>query len=199
MVANNLVICSWNANNVKGKISQVTEFLFRYKIDVFLVNETKLKGEETIKISGYNSMTKNRDNGAGGVAIIIKEGIPYERIDIKRQISLEYICVRLRSNLHIVGVYNRPLNHFTDGDLDSLLQVAQKVLVVGDMNARHANRNCHRNNMNGITLNKYVQNNNIAALYTDTPTHIPFNSGTPTTIDNNKQTSHKYNTPKYTK
>lgn len=178
-----LVIYSWNACGIRGKITEVTDFLYRKSVDILFINETKLKATETLKIRNYNSYCSNRENAAGGVAILIRRGIPHERVEIKRVVSIEHICIRLQSNIYLIAAYNKPSNSFSHSDLDSLLEVSNKVLVVGDLNARHTNWSCHRNNRNGLTLNSYIQNNNVTILHTDSPTHIPYNNGTPTFID----------------
>ena len=175
-----LEIYSWNAYGMRGKITEVTDFLNRKGVDILLINETKLKAMETLKIRNYNSYSSNRENAAGGVAILIGKEIPHERVEIKRMVAIEHICIKLQSNIYLIAAYIKPSNSFSHSNLDSLLEVSNKVLVV---NARHANWSCHRNNRNGLTLNSYIQNNNVTILHTDSPTRIPYNNGTPTFTD----------------
>ena len=63
--------------------------LIRSRIEnVIILNETWLRSDETIKIPGYRSITKNRENKigketkkGGGVAIIIQEDINFKVIE----------------------------------------------------------------------------------------------------------------------
>ena len=61
-----LVIYSWNAYGIRGKITEVTDFLNRKGVHILLINETKLKATETLKIRNYNSYSSNRENTPGG-------------------------------------------------------------------------------------------------------------------------------------
>lgn len=54
---------------------------------------------------------------------------------------------------------------------------------MGDLNARHNVWNCHINNSRGKLLYNYIQQNNCNVLFPDEPTHYPYSSNIPTTID----------------
>ncbi|KAM0734035.1 putative RNA-directed DNA polymerase from transposon X-element [Formica fusca] len=147
-----------------------------------LINETKLSAKDNYKIKNYTCERYNRDNAAGGVMILIKNNIPYKLIKIKNCV-VENVCIKLANDIHIIAAYNRPSIQYTTKDLDILLNVSNKVLLVGDLNSRHKAWNCHINNANGRTLYGYSQMNNCSIMFPDEPTHYPENGGTPTTID----------------
>lgn len=177
-------IVSWNANGVKPKVSQLINFLAIHKVDIMLINETKLKKEDKLKLKHYTLYRNDRpDNlGAGGVAIAVRHNIPHTRIDINRT-TIETLAIKLTDNTHIIAAYNKPLNHFKNNELHTLLNTGRKVLVIGDLNARHVQWNCNRNNTNGNTLAHHINNNNSIIMYPDTHTHYPDNNTTPSTID----------------
>ncbi|CAK9813136.1 Probable RNA-directed DNA polymerase from transposon BS [Anthophora plagiata] len=183
MEQTNLILCSWNANGIRNKISDIIEFLNRFKIDMLLINETKLSDKETLKIRKYNCERFSRPNAAGGVLILIKNNIPYKLVKLKNKTVIENVCIKLANNIHIVAAYNRPIVNITNKDIDTLLNVASKVLLIGDLNCRHNAWKCHINNRNGQTLYNYCQHNNCSILYPDEATHYPENGSTPTTID----------------
>ncbi|KAK9708139.1 Endonuclease-reverse transcriptase [Popillia japonica] len=66
-----------------------------------------------------------------------------------------------------------------------MLTIARKVMVAGDFNATatHTNWGCTRNNSNGITLNSFINNNDVLLSYPEEPTHIPSNGNTPSVVD----------------
>lgn len=59
-----------------------------------------------------------------------------------------------------------------------------KVIVAGDMNAKHPYWNCYQSNNNGRALKKYIDNKDYLLLYRDRPTFYPSNTkNRPSTID----------------
>lgn len=83
----------------------------------------------------------------------------------------------------MVAVYNQPRNNFVADDLHRLTRLGNKVLIIGDLNARHQTWNNHINNNNGRTLYNFSLNNNLIIQHTTQPTHFPGNGMTPTYID----------------
>lgn len=177
-----LKIGTWNANGLKGRQGQLKNFLDSNNVDILLINETKFSNRDKFKIRYYQVIRADRDNHGGGVAAIIKNSIPHLPVTLGNT-TLETTAFRLTDNTHIIAAYNRPLNHFTDADLQTLTNTANKVLIIGDLNARHTHWNCHRNNRNGNTLNDFADNNNLGIMFPDTHTHYPNNNTTPTTLD----------------
>ena len=82
----------WNADGINAKKVELMKFLDDYQPDLLLVQETKLKPSDALRIPEYHVLRKDRtrgrrrdgtDRGAdgGGVATLIREGIPYRRLD----------------------------------------------------------------------------------------------------------------------
>lgn len=178
-----LAVCSWNANSITNKIGELTEFLIRTGIHICLLNETKLANNLKFSIKGFHCLRKDSSRAEGGVAVLIKNNIPYEKITLDPDLDLDCICIRLKDNTHIIATYNKPRNRLTNADFDILTRTSRKVLVVGDLNCRHTSWNCHRNNTNGRTLYNYSLNNDVTIQFPDRHTHFPPNNTTPTTID----------------
>lgn len=182
----NLQISSWNANGISNKKSTLIQFLYDRQIDIMLLNETKLKRRDKLKIRGYTVLRKDRPNDerAGGVAILIRDEIPHAIVNTHDNTStIEHLSIKLKDGTYITTVYNKPSNVYSRHDISELLAVGQKVLLIGDMNARHTNWNNLRNNRNGSTLFDLSQTEPIIIMYTDQPTHFPSNGSQPTTID----------------
>ena len=136
-----------------------------------------------LKIKNYNCLRKGRDNSAGGVAIFIKNNIPFKEVKVNGIISLEHICVKLVSDIYLIAAYNNPSNEFTTKEIEKLMKVGDKVILYGDLNARHTAWNCHIVNRRGLVIFDFVQNNNCSLLYPNECTNYPANGMTPTTID----------------
>ncbi|KAH0816595.1 hypothetical protein GEV33_006196 [Tenebrio molitor] len=176
----------WNANSLQQKTGILKEYLTREKIDLIMISETCLKPTDKIEIGGYKIHRNDRTNAeraSGGVALIIKEDIPHATTKIKTT-QIEQVGVKLKNNLHIFSIYNRPYpNKLFKPDLDKLCGSANKVLIGGDFNAKHPDWNCARSNPSGTVLKAYADENDIIINFPNQPTHYPDNGMTPTTID----------------
>ena len=71
----------------------------------------------------------------GGILILIKSSIAHKEITINDDISIECLGIRLPIRIYIIGVYNNPSNHFQINEIDKLLKMGNKILIVGDLNA----------------------------------------------------------------
>lgn len=180
-----LKISSWNANGVSNKKSSLINYLHDRQIDVMLINETKLKANDKLKIRGYTVLRKDRPNAlrGGGVAIVISNNVPYELIKTPCISSIEYLTIKLSDGTILTSVYNNPRNIYNRSDLDNLLNVGHKVLLIEDLNARHTTWNNRINNRNGNTLFDLTQTEPVIVYHTEDPTHFPTNGSQPTTID----------------
>lgn len=176
-------ICSWNANGLRNKVAELTYFLSNNRIDIMMISETRLNSSIKLKIRNYQAIRKDKDSNSGGIVILVKNGVPFKEVKISDKIAIENIGIKLASNIHVIAVYNSPSREFTTQELEGLLNVGNRVVVMGDMNARHTSWNCHTNNTAGRVLYNYSLKNNCSILFPDEPTHYPVNGTTPSTID----------------
>ena len=74
-----LNIISWNANeiNSNNKIDLLNNYSLKEKIDIILLNELRVKKNKKLKIRGYTTIRRDRNDnsGHGGVAILIKNSV----------------------------------------------------------------------------------------------------------------------------
>lgn len=171
----------WNANGLINKLHEFRSYLFSEDIDIAVISETKLKPHLKFSTPNYYIYRKDRPTRGGGVAILVKKNIPHLPLP-SINISIENISIKLMDSTVITGVYNPPNNRITDLELAQLF-THNTVLLVGDMNAKHATWYNRRNNRNGRTVYDFAQNNNTAVLATDTPSHFPSNNTSPSHID----------------
>lgn len=176
-------ICSWNANGLRPKLAELKEFITRLRIDIMLINETKLDPTGTFKIKHFEVIRRDRTANGGGVAMIINNKIGFKPCKINNPLSTESLCIKLAGNIHIVATYNEPRNKMSQRDLITLTSLGNRVLIIGDLNARHFTWNNHITNANGRTLYNFVQNTNVIVQHPDSPTHFPENGMAPTCID----------------
>ena len=182
-----LKIISWNANgiNSKNKLDLLINLIIKEKIDIILLNETRIRKNKNLKIKGFTTIRRDRNDnsGHGGVAIFIKNNIDFKEINPIIDCSIEHAIIQLSNKLTIIIVYNSPINNFIQNDILKLTKVSKKMLIIGDLNARHQFWNCQSNNANGRTLLSVLNSTECVIQYPDTPTHYPDNGNSPSTID----------------
>lgn len=144
--------CTWNANGLRNHIGELRNFICHHRLDLITVNETKLTEDIKIKIKDFQIFRKDRTAHGGGVAIIVRNNIPLKLLTNHIRTSIEHIAIQLKDNTCIIAVYNQPRNQLTIDDIQSLTNIGNKVLIVGDLNARHYTWMNHVDNHNGVTL-----------------------------------------------
>lgn len=110
LAMNKLKIINWNATSILHKKEEIEEFLERNKIDIALVTETWLKPEVKFKLKKYHVYRRDRISHGGGVAILIKKGIPHEPTKPEILQDLEIVVYKIKTNppLYIGAAYNPP-------------------------------------------------------------------------------------------
>ena len=97
----NLNIAHWNANGLKHKIKELAHFLNEHDIHVISLCETKLTPNNRIYIPGYNHVRCDRANAAhpaGGVMLLIRDGISYTQVSISTPI-METVGIDVETSL----------------------------------------------------------------------------------------------------
>ena len=113
----NITALQWNANGIKGKMMELTVTANKLKLDVIMIQESKLRATDKLPlIPGYSTVRKDRgtDKG-GGLITFIKDDLPFTTIDHPTNVPgslLEYLAIRLntKANKHLVfaNVYCPP-------------------------------------------------------------------------------------------
>ncbi|CAG5100587.1 Similar to jockey\pol: RNA-directed DNA polymerase from mobile element jockey (Drosophila funebris) [Cotesia congregata] len=170
-------IVQWNAN-------KLTAFLSEFNVDILLVSETKLKTSNKCHIKNYACYRKDRptNTASGGVAIFIKKSIQHSLVSINTK-SLEAIGIKIPGDVLIVSCYNHPNTNIHTGDLDYIFKLGNKIIIAGDLNAKHALWHCKRANTSGKILYSYMQSNPVDIQFPDAPTRISNTDTLASTID----------------
>ena len=83
-----ITILQWNADSIKSKLTEVRNVLKNNKVDILMVQETKLTSTEKIpNLPGYTVLSAHRKqvagkekNRGGGLLTAIKNDIPYREV-----------------------------------------------------------------------------------------------------------------------
>lgn len=128
-----------NINGIRNKRQTLIEYLADEKPDIVSVNETKLAEYMTVKISGYAIERKDRNGRGGGVALLIKQGLPYNLINTD-YLKDEAVAVEVNignRKTAVISVYNPP-GQTVDRDLfRHFTNTSKHCIFLGDFNSKH--------------------------------------------------------------
>ncbi|KAI3377962.1 hypothetical protein SNEBB_004670, partial [Seison nebaliae] len=111
------------------------------------IQETLLPTRPTFHIPQYTAIQNNGPQPAvmgNGVALLIKNNIPFTKIDIATQLQAIAARVHTTSLITYCTIYLSPQGNVPVAELEQLIQtLPPPFLIFGDMNARHASWNDH--------------------------------------------------------
>lgn len=180
---NNLRIIHWNANGITNKSDELKILLNNEKIDIALINETRLLPSSKLTIPNY--FTYRTDNSPrpgstanGGTAILIHRRIVHRHIVLNTSLNFTTIEISLgQSPVRVSAVYKRPQNLLDPYDLDTLTGGCEWFIVAGDLNSKHPFWNSHSTNRDGNVLYAHLQQSDYTIIAPNTPTHFPRHPG----------------------
>ncbi|GFW46069.1 probable RNA-directed DNA polymerase from transposon X-element [Trichonephila clavipes] len=177
-----LSLCSWNANGILSKLTELKVFIEQHSPDLILIQETHLRPSHNINIANYTCYRNDRptssDNNRafGGTLILVKNAINHYSLPTPPLQTIEATIVILTPFDHdpisIVSVYIPPNSDeytFTI-DIENLIQTSSNCVLFGDFNATHTAWNCITNSSRGVRLLDYTNLANLYIAYPDTPT-----------------------------
>lgn len=180
---NSLKIVTWNANSIRQKIKEFKNFLYTNNYDVAGVCETKTDGKFKLKIPGYKSYLRSRDNRGGGVAIFVKHNIKHEVVNLElTNVEFEGVKIFSETSKLIIGqVYKSPNKKLNLEELKILFAV-NNIIVMGDLNCKRKEWMCPIDNADGSLLLDFCLKENIKISTPLQCTNFP-TVGRPSVID----------------
>lgn len=171
----NLVVMTWNANGLSGRITELKNFLTENNIDVILIQESRLRNKVNHNIPNYHMYYNNRQNSStrwGGTAIYVRNGLSHYEVKDINVSALEHTTIIIKIDdikLQISSAYVNLGLPFPSDDITNILNKNNKSLLAGDLNAHHTSWNCYNTNPRGTALLNVIRNNNFK-LITPPPT-----------------------------
>lgn len=152
----NLKVSYSNANGIKGKEHELQLFLKEQNIDIMLIGETWLRNSDNFKIPNYQIYRTDRtQQPRGETAVCILKWIQHLRVDTVDS-QIENTAVKVvqagNENYLITASYCSPNRKIKTQDLKALLDPQQKIVLMGDLNAKHRQWECHTTNTSGTAL-----------------------------------------------
>lgn len=191
---NNLKFLQINIKSLKANLDELKSFIIKEEIDICLISETWLKDNEP-KIKNFSLVTNNRDDGYGGVAVLINNKIEYKSDKIPNLKVIETATIEtLNTTEHftVISTYIPPISNKVSNqavllDLITIFKFCKNrknVIFGGDMNAHNPlwgkhDKSCKR----GKDLEDLYEKSNLMILNKHEITFTPPPPRNPSTID----------------
>ena len=110
-------LIDWNCNSLNNKIEEFKSFCFKFNPEIISLNETKMSefnAKYILNINNYTTIHKSRNNdknGAGGVALLIRNDIKFSESSLLESLNQELIAINTINNgkeTCIIAYYNPP-------------------------------------------------------------------------------------------
>lgn len=174
---NQLKVVHWNCNSLYGKIEEFKLYLKQFEPDFVSLNEIKLNVYMANLIFngivGYQCIYKCRNSNGGGVAMLIKNTIQFEKCDEIERFEDEIVGVSFKFdqvNAYIFSYYNPPTQSLNKDIFNFVQEKFENYLICGDLNARTRAIGCIGKNNNGNILEDILLSNNCSVINDSSPT-----------------------------
>ena len=171
-----LLVGHWNCCSISNKQLLLNKFLLDNNFDIFCLNETKLDDDSNISFDNYNIVKENRNRR---VAILIKNHIKFERINLLSRFNLELACVKIKTNkqsVNIISVYDPPEpntnKNLFEPELFRVLEQMKPIMLIGDLNCHSTDWYCTKSTKNGSKLANLILDFNLNVLNNNKQTRL---------------------------
>lgn len=184
-------LLQYNLQSLKkfGNKEKLEFFMTSNKIDLAILIETWLLDNSCSSMADYNFISKDRQDGFGGVGIYLRRNIKYTvRYMGDKHDTLAISTINLKFNFNIICNYSPPglsLDEFNE-EMLKIFMLADKwrepTIICGDFNAKARSWNGNVTNQRGVILESLAHDFYFTCLNDGAPTYGTFNSQ-PSSID----------------
>lgn len=171
---------TWNAQGITKKALELEAFVIKNKIDILLIQESKINNKSPPKIRNYKFLNKPNKTQRG-LIIYYKKHLNGQEIIFNAN-TFEVLGIKI-NNIHIFNIHVYHKVKIDTNEFDVLLKSNKYAILAGDFNANHTSWLCTTTNHNGKTIYDFLTNNNYCLFHPNGDTHIPDNKKTPSIKD----------------
>lgn len=158
-------IISWNMCGFYAKREELQLLINKYSPYVICLQELKIKTNQIIKVKGYTLISKVREDGCGGAALLIKDGFHFEELPDNSTLDIISAKIYMDRVFTISSIYF----HYTDNiSLTQLKDIYKNIdtnlIIIGDFNAHNQLWNSTRTDKRGKVIEKFLQTKNMNIL-----------------------------------
>ena len=175
----NLKILQFNCNGIKGKISEILNWMEENKIKIAALQETKLMpSQKDPNTTDYTIVRADRDRDkGGGLAFLVHKSIQFQQLhDLPKDNSLESQGIKV-NDVNIINLYIPPNSSCPPGYTASISNFLhmKDTLILGDLNAHDTLWHSQLSDDRGRDLADEIGNSDFGALNEDNPTRLTTN------------------------
>lgn len=151
-----------------------------------------VKSDESLKIPGYKTHSKNTTNTAhDGTAILIKTNIPHKILNDYISDLLAVEITNTSGRITIATLYQPPTRPYIPiPDFTKLFRNCNLVYLIADLNASHPTLGYRTTNTKGTQLHRLIQHKTLQHFGPDFPTYLAHNTATTPDIILTNHTTH---------
>ena len=142
-----------------------------------------------IEVNNYSTIHRSRNNdknGAGGVALLIRNDLKFSECKLFEALNLEIVAINTRINekeVCVVSYYNPPNSKLNEKVLEILKKEEVEYIIMGDLNAKSTLWGADKNNENGDILDNLILENDCLIVNNKDHTHESFNGKSKSILD----------------
>lgn len=171
---------SWNADGVRRKQHDLYHLaVSTLCVDVVALCETKLSPNVQIIFPGFTCHRQDKHNydRGQGVAILVKNNIEHSLLCLPHTEHIEAVGIKTEISgieFIIISVYQSPNLPLLVNDIDLLLSLGPRVLLMGDFNANHEHWHKGLGNIHGRRLFHHMLDRDFIIHASKTPSLIHY-------------------------
>jgi exonuclease III len=118
-----------------------------------------------LAVNNYSTIHRSRNNdknGAGAVALLIRNDLKFSECNLFEALNLEIVAINTRINekeVCVVSYYNPPNSKLNEKVLEILKKEEVEYIIMGDLNAKSTLWGADKNNENGDILDNLILEN----------------------------------------
>ena len=177
---NNLNIVHFNPDGIRGRQTNILNYIDQENTHVIAVSETHLKPNQHFSLGNFIPIRKDRTGRRkGGVAFFINNKIEFTVNDwFNKYPNLEALSVKIspsevtRAPIDIVVYYNPPPKVIDQRLFEIVNRNSNNVVIIGDLNSPHTYFGSRITTESGIELENILARENLTLLNDpDSPTY----------------------------
>lgn len=166
-------ILQWNCRGAVLNKNDLIHLHNKFKPFVSTLSETWLRPELTFRIPGYVILRQDRSDAYGGVAIAIRNNLPYSQFPLPSFSDDLSVIAAIVNKICIVSIYFSRPNVNIFAHLSQLFSILPRpFLVLGDFNCQHQSWGSTSSNNYGKRLLQIIDSHCICILNTGLPTRL---------------------------
>ena len=162
-------------------------FLGQHGLDICLLSETFLNLGEAFRLPNYVCHRTDRPTAGGGMAILVRRGIPHHSVPVPSLTQLEATAIQTElagRPVKILAAYISPSGPLIGADLKVCFGGGLPVLLAGELNAKHVDWKSRLSTTRGKLLTEYSDSTSCVVFRPDSPTtNLSNPSATPDVLD----------------